>query len=189
MLRLPALLAVVAATLSAGCGRDRLEPPDPARPASALNEVELRYPQAGLRFEAPDDLTFDRGREPLVTSTASGSASVAIWRYPRTEPLPRSASALDDAERTLVDAVKTRDPSFRLDRVERVRVDGARGLEVLGTQQVQGRERRVRSTHVYAKGAEFVIDAYSAPQDFENADDAIFRPLVESLKIDPPPGG
>jgi hypothetical protein len=183
------VLAVVAAVLSAGCGRDRLEPPDPARPASALNEVELEYPQAGLRFQAPDDLTFDRGREPLVTSTASGSASIAIWRYPRTEPLPRDPAALDDAERTLVDAVKTRDPSFRLDGVERVRVDGARGLEVLGTQQVQGRERRVRSTHVYAKGAEFVIDTYSAPQDFEKADDAIFRPLVESLKIDPPPGG
>jgi hypothetical protein len=180
---------VVAAVLSAGCGRDRLEPPDPARPASALNEVELQYPQAGLRFQAPDDLTFDRGREPLVTSTAVGE------RVDRDLALPahRAAAARRVGARRRRAHAGRRDqdprPVLPARRVERVRVDGARGLEVLGTQQVQGRERRVRSTHVYAKGAEFVIDTYSAPQDFENADDAIFRPLVESLKIDPPPGG
>jgi hypothetical protein len=184
-------LAVVlgAAALSSGCGRDRLEPPDPARPAVVAAPGERRYPDAGLRFQAPGDLTFDEGRAPLVTSTATGSASVAIWRYPRTEPLPRTEAELDDAERTLVDAVKTRDPTFVLDDVARVRVDGARGLEVLGTQRVLGRERRVRSTHVYAKGAELVVDAYSAPRDFAEADDTIFGPLVASLKIDPPAGG
>lgn len=182
-------LAVVAAALSAGCGRDRLEPPDPTRPTASLAEVERRYPQAGLRFEAPGDIVFERGQDPLVASAASGTATVAIWRYPRTEQLPRSDAALEDAERTLVDAIKLRDPSFVLDDVERVRVDGARALQVLGTQRVLGRERRVRSTHVYAKGAEFVVDAYAAPRDFATADKGLFRPLVDSLKIDPPAEG
>jgi len=181
---------LAAAALTAGCGRDRLEPPDPARPASALDPAERRYPAAGLRFEAPDDLTFDAGQAPLVASTASGSASIAIWRYPRTEPLPRSEAALDAAADALVDAIKRRDPSFeQVGEVRRVRVDGARGLEVLGTQRVLGRVRRVRSTHLYAKQAEVVVDAYSAPRDFAGADRALFGPLVDSLKIDPPAGG
>jgi hypothetical protein len=46
----------------------------------------------------------------------------------------------------------------------------------------------VRSTHVYAKGAEYVIDAYVAPRDFANVDRVVFRPLVRSVKIDPPQG-
>jgi hypothetical protein len=44
----------------------------------------------------------------------------------------------------------------------------------------------VRSTHVFAKGAEFVVDAYAAPRDFALIDRTIFQPLVKSLKIDPP---
>ena len=183
------VLVLLAATLTAGCGRDRLEAPDPSRPTASQPEGERSYPQAGLRFDAPGDVQFERGQDPLVASAASGSATVAIWRYPRTEPLPRSEASLEDAERTLIGAVKRRDPSFQLDGVEQVRVDGARALEVLGTGRVLGRERRVRSTHVYAKGAEFVIDAYAAPRDFATADAGLFQPLVDSLKIDPPTGG
>jgi hypothetical protein len=47
----------------------------------------------------------------------------------------------------------------------------------------------VRSTHVYAKQAEVVVDAYVAPRDFVNVDREVFRPLVRSLKIDPPRSG
>ena len=46
----------------------------------------------------------------------------------------------------------------------------------------------MRSTHVYAKGAEFVVDAYAAPRDFATVDRSVFRPLVRSFKIDPPQG-
>ena len=183
------MLVVLAAVACGGCGRDRLATPDPARPASALRPAEQRFPDVGLRFTAPDDLTFQRGQAPLVTSTATGSVTVAVWRYPRTETLPRDAASLRSARERLLDAVRTRDPSFKLDRVRRTEVDGAPALQVLGTQRVAGRVRRVRSTHVYAKGAEVVVDTFSAPGDFPKADLAIFRPLVASLKIDPPAGG
>jgi hypothetical protein len=183
------LLALPAALLMAGCGRERLEPPDPSRPASALNENVRTYPAAGLRFEAPDDWTFEPGQAPLVTSTADGSVTIAVWRYPRTEPLPREDAALDQAQEALVQAARRRDPSFELDDARQLRVDGAPAIQLVGTQRVAGRERRVRSTHVYAKQAEVVVDAYVAPRDFVNVDREVFRPLVRSLKIDPPRSG
>ena len=179
----------LAAVLTAGCGRDRLEPPDPSRPASALRDAERSYPEVGLRFMAPDDWTFEPGRAPLVTSTADGTATIAVWRYPRTETLPREKADLDAAQDALVDAARQRDPRFELDEARQTEVDGAPAIVVLGTQQVAEQERRVRSTHVYAKGAEVVVDAYAAPRDFAKVDRAVFRPLVRSLKIDPPAGG
>lgn len=182
------LLALLPAVVTAGCGRDRLDPPDPTRPASALRENVRTYPAAGLRFEAPDDWTFEPGQAPLVTSTADGTVTIAVWRYPRTEPLPREDAALDEAQEALVAAARTRDPSFELDDARRLRVDGAPAIQLVGTERVAGRERRVRSTHVYAKAAEVVVDAYVAPRDFANVDREVFRPLVRSLKIDPPRG-
>ena len=44
----------------------------------------------------------------------------------------------------------------------------------------------MRSTHVYAKCRELVVDAYAEPDDFERVDRAAFGPLVRSIKIDPP---
>lgn len=188
VLRRSALLMTLAAAAAAaaGCGRERLEPPDASRPASALRDAERSYPAAGLRFEAPDDWVFDAGQEPLVASAADGTVTIAVWRYPRTEPLPRDDAALDAAEDALVEAVKVRDPGFDLDRTRRLEVDGAPAIQLLGTQRVAGRVRRVRSTHVYAKGAEVVVDAYVAPRDFANIDRFVFRPLLRSMKIDPP---
>jgi hypothetical protein len=180
------VLLATAALLGAGCGAERVRPPDPSQPFATLPPAPREFPAAGVRFRAPGDLPFAPAEAPLVTTTSTGSATIAIWRYPRTEPLPRDDAALDEAERSLRDAVRTRDPQFDVERVRRVRVDGARALEVRGTGRVAGRVRQMRSTHVYAKGAEFVIDAYAAPDDFRIVDDAIFEPLMASLKIDPP---
>jgi hypothetical protein len=179
------LLLTLAAALGA-CGAARVEPPDPARPFTTGGLADREFPAAGISFRAPADWPFNPGQAPLVTSTTSGTATIAIWRYPRTEPRPEGDAALQSAEQALIDAARTRDPSFRDESAERVRVDGAPGIELVGTQRVAGRERRVRSTHVYAKQVEVVIDAYAAPRDFETVDREIFRPLVASLKIDPP---
>lgn len=178
--------ALTATAALAGCGADRVDVPDPSRPYSTGGVADREFPAAGVKFRAPADWGFDAGQAPLVASTSSGSATIAIWRYPRTEPLPRDDDAFDAAEQALQDAAKTRDAQFRLQEAKRVRVDGARGIELLGTERVNGRERRVRSTHIYAKGAEIVVDAYAAPRDFPLIDRSIFHPLVDSMKIDPP---
>jgi hypothetical protein len=176
----------LAATVLAGCGADRISPPDPSRPFSTGGTQAREFPEVGVTFTGPADWQFEPGRPPLVASASSGSATVAIWRYPRTEPLPRSAGALDDAGRSLQEAAKQRDPSFSKQIARRVKVDGARAVELVGTEKVNGRTRRVRSTHVYAKGAELVIDTYAAPRDFDVVDQSIFQPLIRSTKIDPP---
>ena len=182
----PALTAALAATLVAGCGADRLATPDASRPYTIEGPALREFPAAGVSFQAPADWRFDLGTEPLVATTSSGTATVAIWRYPRTEPLPRDGVALDQADGALRQAVKTRDERFRVQRSRRVRVDGAGGIQLVGIGQVAGRERQVRSTHVYAKGAEYVIDTYAATRDFALMDRTVFRPLVRSFKIDPP---
>ena len=186
MIRPVPVLCALAALLASGCGAGRVEPPDPSIPFTTGGTAVREYPAVGVRFTAPADWPFTAGQAPLVASTSSGSATIAVWRYPRTEPLPRERAALDAARTALEEAARTRDASFALQRSRRVRVDGAPGIEVVGTERVGGRERRVRSTHVYAKGAELVVDAYAAERDFPVVDRAIFRALVRSLKIDPP---
>ena len=188
--RLPAVhrlaLTLAAAALAAGCGAERVEAPDVKTPATAGPRADVAFPKAGLTFSAPRAWRFIPGEAPLVASTSSGLATIAVWRYPRTEPLPRDDAALETAQEALLGAIRTRDPRFEERGTRRVEVDGAPGIEVVGDQRVSGRPRRVRSTHVYAKEAEYVVDAYAPPEQFPAVDRAVFRPLLRSLKIDPP---
>ena len=69
-----------------------------------------------------------------------------------------------------------------------VDVDGAHpprapGDRLVGDETIEGRRRRVRSTHVFAGGAELVLDAYAAPEHFAETDAAAFRPVVRSLEL------
>ena len=179
--------AVLLATLAlAGCGSDRVAAPDLERPAEPGPPARATFPKAGLVFERPSAWRFEPGTEPLVVRGSSGTAVVAVWRYLRAEPLPRERAALEDAQATLEDAVKTRDTTFALDSSRITEVDGAPAIELLGTQTIAGQRRKVRSLHAYAKGAEVVVDAYASEQDFGAMDRAVFRPLMRSLKIDPP---
>lgn len=182
------LLAVLAALALAGCGRDRLAVPDPETPSSNGAKATVAYPKAGVSFRAPADWSFGDGQAPLVTSTANGSATIAVWRYLRSEELPRERAALKAARTNLLNATRGRDPSFKESKVRWVEVDGAPGIQIVGDETVAGRPRRVRSTHVYAKGAEYVIDQYAAPDVFRLVDGLVFKPLLTSLKIDPPQG-
>jgi hypothetical protein len=180
--------ALLVSVTVAGCGRERIEPPDTVRPAAPTGAAQEAFPKDGLFLERPGNWPFRPGRPPLVASTSNGTATVALWRYQRSEPLPREDEALETAQASLEAAVKARDGSFALDGSRRVEVDGAPGIELLGTETVAGRKRRVRSTHVYAKEAEVVLDAYAAPEDFERVDETVFAPIVASLRIDPPEG-
>jgi hypothetical protein len=182
-------LPLLAAVLVAGCGAERVTPPDPSRPFTTAPPVVREFPAAGIRVEVPGDLPFALGEPPLVASTSSGSATIAIWRYPRSEPLPEDEVALDDADQRLQEAARTRNPEFQLERSRRVTVGGVRGIELLGSQPISGHERQVRSTHLYAEGGEIVVDAYAAPRDFELVDRALFRPLLRSMEIQAPEGG
>jgi hypothetical protein len=174
------------AASAAGCGRDRLAVPDVERPAAPGAVKPLSMPKAGLSLRVPSAWHFEPGGDPLVTVGGSGTAVVAVWRYPRAEPLPRTRAELTTARKELERAVKTRDQSFELESARIIRVDGAPAIQLLGRQTVGGQPRRVRSTHAYAEGAEIVVDAYAADADFATVDSGVLRPLVRSLSIDPP---
>jgi hypothetical protein len=177
--------ALLAALALAGCGRERLAVPDAERPVTNGPTAAQSFPAAGIRFTAPADWGLGRGPAPLVAESSSGSATIAVWRYPRSEPLPSGDDALDAAGQALREEVRRRDPAYRALSTRRGEVSGAPAIVLIGDQRVSGRPRRVRSTHVFADAAEIVVDQYAAPRDFPAVDAAVFQPLIRSLRIGP----
>ncbi len=178
-MRALALLAL--AVLGVGCGAERRDPPDTAAPAPVTGLDPLV--RGDVRLELPVAWTTTAREAPLVALSRSGSATIALWRYERSEELPRTDADLGAARRRLVEAARTRDPSFAVRRTRSLRLDGAPAVQVVGDETIDGRRRRVRSTHVYADGAELVVDAYAAPEHFAAADATAFRPVLRSLEL------
>ncbi len=184
--RTAAAVCTVFGIVNLACGRERIEPPDTVRPATPAGIAPEAFPQAGIFLDRPGNWPFEPGRPPLVASASSGTATVAVWRYLRSEPLPDDEAELEAAQSALEAAAKARDSTFVLEEGKRVEVDGAPAIQLLGTATIAGEKRRVRSTHVYAKGAEVVLDAYAPAEEFARVDREVFAPIAESLRIDPP---
>ena len=184
MLRPSTILA--AALLLAGCGTEIAKPPQAVVPEDPTVMHEIRLKPAGVVFDAPLNW------KPIATQGAraggvqSRTATVAIWRYPRGEPLPADRTALKEVEGLLIDRVKRRDPGFQLRSSELTRRGGARAIELVGRQTIAGLPYDVRSSHVFKDGAEVVVDAYARPQDFARVDASVFVPLLRSLKLKEP---
>ena len=188
-LRRAVLLVVTLSLTAAGCGRERLPVPDAEVPAAGAPPLPRDFPKQGVSFDAPTGWSFGPGGPaPLVGSASSGSATIAVWRYPRTQPLPGDDAQLGTAHDALAAAVKQRDASFREIARRRTKIDGADAIELVGDEKVAGRARRVRSTHVFAHGAEVVVDQYAAPAHWTETDRLVFRPLLRSLELRPPRG-
>jgi hypothetical protein len=173
---------VALAVAAAGCGAERREAPATAAPAPVTGLDPLV--RGDVRVELPVAWTTTAREAPLLALSRSGSATIALWRYERTEELPRTDAELRAARRRLVDAARVRDPSFAVRRTRSLRLAGAPAVQVVGDETIDGRRRRVRSTHVYADGAELVVDAYAAPEHFAAADAAAFRPVLRSLRLE-----
>jgi hypothetical protein len=176
---LPLLLAAALA----GCGYDRTAPVDTDTPADPRGERAVRLTEAGVRFKAPGNWPDLPLEEPRVGGVHSGLATVAVWRYVRSEELPRSRAELDRARELLLDRVRERDPTFETRRVRILRRRGAPGIEVRGRQTLAGRPAETRSLHLFARGSEYVVDAYAPPEHFGRVDVAVFRPLLRSVRV------
>src|ERR671916_2239929 len=103
-MRREAVFLALASLVAAGCGRERIEPPDTVRPAAPAGTGSEAFPKDGLFLERPGNWPFRPGRPPLVASTSSGTATVALWRYLRSETLPRTPEALAAAQDALEQA-------------------------------------------------------------------------------------
>lgn len=186
--RLPQLLACAVSVLAlGGCGNARTLPPDVATPSPPLGVRPASFAAAGLAVAAPAGWNVQRGAPPLVATITSGRATIAVYRYPRSEELPRGRRQLGAALKALADAARQRDPAFRELARGRVRVDGRPGVVLRGTETVGDQPRTVRSTHVYAFGGELVVDAFAPAADFKRIDTSAFRPFVRSLTLAVPP--
>jgi hypothetical protein len=174
------------ACLLAGCGNRQGTPPDVSAPARPNGATPVTFAQAGVRFAAPGGWHVQAGTAPLVATVQSGTALVAIWRYPRTEPLPATRPQLTQARDLLLQAAKARDATFSAAGSAITKLGSHPAIQIRGTETLSGQPRSVRSTHVYAFGAEVVVDAYAPASVFGQVDREAFRPLVRSLRLAAP---
>jgi hypothetical protein len=182
-----ACLAICAAAALSACGNSRVAPPDVAAPQPPRGTHLVSWPRSGVSVAIPDNWRAEQGSSPLVASIASGTATVAIWRYWRTEPLPGSAGAFRRAKRELVRAARKRDRTLRVRTARVVRFDGRPALQIVGVETVAGQRRMVRSTHVFRERSEVVVEALAPPAAFGGLARTVFDPLLRSLVIRPLP--
>jgi hypothetical protein len=172
-----AALACLAAALLAGCGNPRTRPPETVVPEAPLGARQVRLD--GIRFTAPVNWPDLPAQGDRLGGIRSRTATLAVWRYPRTEPLPSTRAALEQVRGLLEGQVRRRDPGFRL-RSSRLLRDG---IELVGRQTIAGLPFDVRSRHLFRHGAEVVVDAYARPADFARVDATVFEPLLRSLRL------
>ncbi len=174
MRRAAALICLLVLT---GCGEARKPAPQVAHadPPRGFRESTV----TGVSFRRPANWGDLEPVPPLAGGVRSKTATVAVWRYPRTEPLPRGAEALAAAETALVERARQRNPTFAV-RTSAVK---GRGVELTGRQTVAGFTVDVRSLHLFADGTEVVVDAYAPPADFARVDRTVFTPLLASVRI------
>ena len=176
-------LLIVLAALLAGCGNDRTEPPDVQTPVEPEGRRTVRLAGGAIAFRAPVNWNDLAPQGKRIGGVQSRRALLAVWRYERSEPLPRTEDELERVAGLLVDRIEQRDPGFELRDRRLGRLGGARMIAVRGRQTIAGLPREVRSAHVFHDGAEIVLDAYAPPEDFARVDAAVFQPALESLEL------
>ncbi|MDQ6604951.1 MAG: hypothetical protein M3Z06_00215 [Actinomycetota bacterium] len=181
-----ALTAATAALVAlGGCGDSRTPVPSLSQPAAPRGFRTLGFTYYGVTLIAPKNWVVLAQRAPVVTVVASGAAFVAVWRFPRAAPAPTGSAQLDQTRRELLKAVRTKYPGLVLIRASALTVDHRSAVEIDALEQINGRSRRVRSTHVYVPGAEYVLDEYAPPAMFHAVDHAVFSPIKRSLRLRP----
>jgi hypothetical protein len=171
----------------AGCGAARTPVPSIAGPAAPQRFHTVTYaPRAGVSLSVPENWASTRSQAPLIGTISSGSAVISLWRYLRTEPLPSDATTLQSARTALIDTARSRDPALRVIRSAVTKADGQPAIALDVLERISGQLRRVRSLHVYASGAELVLEEYAPPAAFSTVDHAVFSPVRRSLKLAQP---
>jgi hypothetical protein len=176
-----ALTAAAVIAALAGCGGDSSNDT-----ATTSAQATGAFPKAGITFTPPADWSVDAGQGHLVATAQAGQATVAVWRYPRSETLPKSKLELQAARDALLKASTKRDASFEKIKTAATTIAGEPAVQIRAREHVAGQPRTVRSTHIYAHGAEYVIDAYADADSFRQVDAQAFRPLLRSLHVSSP---
>jgi hypothetical protein len=175
--------ALLLTLVAAGCGDSRTSPPYLAGASAPNGFSRASFPADGLSFRAPTNWALTSGHPPQVATVHDGLATLAIWRYPRAEPLPVSQAQLRAVIPALLAAVRARDPSFTVILARPVVLARSPAIELTGLETIAGQLRHVRSVHVFHGGAELVLDAFAPPSDFARVDRLAFQPLLHSVHL------
>ena len=181
-----ASIALALAACAAGCGNERQDAPRVPQAASPSGKRTERLVRYGVTFTHPRNWSNSGGRAPQLASVSSGRAIVTLWRYRRVERLPRSDGDLVRARKALVAAARGRDKTLRIVSARGLRLDGVPAVEIVANEKIGLVRRKVRSTHLYAHGAELVVDAYAPAGEFARLDREAFVPLLRSLRLTQP---
>ena len=185
--RLLALIGLLLGLGAAGCGERAKPPPDVRTPLLPVGSRKVILGAGEVRFRGPVNWTDVVPRPPRLGGIESRRAILAVWRYPRTEPLPQGRAQLARVGDLLLAEVRRRDPTFALEEGPRLtRRAGAPAIELAGSQTIAGVRVRVRSSHVFGHGAEVVLDAYAPPERFETLDRFVFEPALRTLELRAP---
>jgi len=179
-----ALSSAALAALVAGCG----DSSSSTSTTAAEQAPSGSYPAAGISFSPPTGFHVAAGTGRLVATAQAGESTVAVWRYPRSERLPKTKAELKAARDALVKAASERDKTFTVIKTAPTEIAGQPAVQIRATETIAGQPRTVRSSHLYAYGAEIVVDAYAENRAFRDVDATVFRPLLRSLKVSAPRG-
>ena len=172
------LLCLLSVAVLVGCGNSRTPVPNPLAPAAPKGFRAVSLPTAGVSLSVPRNWTTSSGRAPLLTVISSGSAVIAVWRYPRSGAAPADVAAVAQA---LIKRARTRDPNLELISSKVLRAGNHPAIEMQALERIAGQLRNVRSTHIFLANAEVVLDEYAPPYLFAAVDKTVFAPVARSL--------
>jgi hypothetical protein len=179
-----ALLGI--AVFVAGCGNPKAKAPVVTTTSQAFGFLPQSIPAQGISFERPREWRYLPGAAPLLATMSSGLTTIAVWRYPRNEPLPTTLDELTAARDALVAAAKARDSTFKVIKAKGTRAAHHPAVVIIADETIAGQPRRVRSTHIYAAGSEVVVDAFAPADQFEQVESPIIVKLVRTFEITSP---
>ena len=174
--------AIPALVACAGCGNARSEAIGLGQLAPPLSLVNFTAPGGDVSFGHPSSWTVTAAPPPEVAQISSGSAVATVYAYARTD-LSLTRSGAEASRQRLLRSLAQRAPSFQVESSRLRRVDGAEAVEIVGHGKIAGHEVRTKSVHVYKGAAEYVIDAYSRPRVFRQAESEAFDPLLATLRL------
>lgn len=189
--------AVLCALALPSCGTQRQLMPDVTTPGPPLGTSAVRCPRAGLVVAAPAGWDVARGESASSASDGppsgshpvivwfTGEATIAVFRYRRRERLPDRRSELNEALDRLTSAARARDATLDVLSRRVLSLDGKPAVQIRAREEILGHPRTVRSTHVYAYGAEIVIEGFAPNDQFARVDAQIFRPFLRSVRFAP----
>ena len=106
---------------------------------------DAKYTQEGISLRVPTNWRMVAGEAPQIATIAAGDGQIGVWRFPRKEPLPKTAIQLNAARNALILQVQKRDPTFTVTSSRIVMKPKLKAVEIIGIGTNQGLQRSQRS--------------------------------------------